>query len=431
MPTARNVSFVKKCFLSGTHRTADPTDTWARIKPLFPDIGITRVADVTGLDCIGIPVCNAIRPNARSLSVSQGKGVGLPQARVSAAMEAIELFHAERKLNDVEQASFTRLGRGNAVDPRDLSLLRDDTKELPDIPIHWVQGHDLIKGRPVRVPRDLVSCDLRRDAPTEGIFLTSSNGLGAGNTKEEAILHAVCEVVERDATCLHQAASARFGGEPALVDPDTIDDPLCLWLMERITSVEIDLHVWVQLGDLPIPSFGCAISDRHGGKFPGAPIGTFQGYGCHPDRGIALSRAITEAVQSRLTYIAGARDDLFRDDYASIQTARNRRGWLSWLDGKGPMMDFRRSPSWASDAVSFDLETMLEMLARQGFDQVVSVDLTLSRIGIPVVKVIIPGLVEPTIGNQAPRGERVDGFLERLNLIMAGMNGDHRMGYPA
>lgn len=355
----------------------------------------------------------------------------MPQARVSAAMEAIELFHAERKLNDVELACFSQLGRGNAVDPRDLSLLRDGTQELPDIPIHWVQGHDLIKGRPVRVPRDLVSCDLRRNAPTDGLFLTSSNGLGAGNTKEEAILHAVCEVVERDATCLHQAASARFGGEPALVDPDTINDPLCLWLMERITSAEIDLHVWVQLGDLPIPSFGCAISDRHGGKFPGAPIGTFQGYGCHPDRGIALSRAITEAVQSRLTYIAGARDDLFRDDYASIQTARNRRGWLSWLEGKGPMMDFRRSPSWASDAVSFDLETMLEILARQGFDQVVSVDLTLSRIGIPVVKVIIPGLVEPTIGNQAPRGKRVDGFLERLNLSMAGMYDKRRMGYSA
>ncbi|MCV2891229.1 YcaO-like family protein [Ruegeria aquimaris] len=431
MPTARNVSFVKKCFLSGTHRTVDPTATWARIKPLFPDIGITRVADVTGLDCIGIPVCNAIRPNARSLSVSQGKGVGLPQARVSAAMEAIELFHAERTRGDVVRASFTHLGHGNATDPRDLSLLRSETQGLPNTPIHWVQGHDLISGRPVRVPRDLVSCDLRHDAPTDGIFLTSSNGLGAGNTREEAILHALCEVVERDATCLHQAASARFGGEPALVDPDTIDDPLCLWLMERITQAEIDLHVWVQFSDLQVSSFGCAISDRHGGKFPGAPIGTFQGYGCHPDRGIALSRAITEAVQSRLTYIAGARDDLFRDDYASIQTARNRRGWLSWLESKGPMMNFRRVPSWASDAVSFDLEAMLDMLVRHGFDQVAWVDLTLDRIGIPVVKVVVPGLVEPTIGNEVPRGKRVDRFLERLNLFTTGTNGKPRMGDPA
>ncbi|WP_295080372.1 YcaO-like family protein [Tabrizicola sp.] len=411
MDVTRAASATKKRFFSGTHRTADPTETWARIAPILPDVGITRIADVTGLDGIGIPVCNAIRPNARSLSVSQGKGVTLAHARVSAAMEAIELFHAERSFRDVEKASYARLGAAHGVDPGRLSLLSGQQSNLVHRPLHWVRGLDLIAGGPVRVPRDVVACDLRLDAPSDGVFLTSSNGLGAGNTREEAILHAVCEVIERDATCLHQALSARVGYEPALIDLTTIDDPLCLWLMDRIEAAEIDLHVWAQYSDLGVPSFGCSISDRPGSRILGAPIGTFQGYGCHPDPGVALSRAITEAVQSRLTYISGARDDLFRDDYASIQTVRNRRGWLAWLERGTVATDFRDVGGWASDDVAVDLGGILDLLVRHGFGQVVVVDLSIADIGIPVVKVVVPGLVEPGIDNKAAPGARIDGFL--------------------
>lgn len=400
----------------GTHRTADPAETWARIVPILPDVGITRVADVTGLDGIGIPVCNAIRPNARSLSVSQGKGVTLTNARISAAMEAIELFHAERTPQHVEEATYHNLGAAHAVDPARLSLLPGQQQSLGQRPLSWVRGRDLIADCPVRVPRDVVTCDLRTDAPTDGVFMTSSNGLGAGNTLEEATLHALCEVIERDATCLHQALSERIGHEPALIDRTTIDDPLCLWLMDRIERAEIDLHIWAQFSDLGVPSFGCSISDRPGSRILGGPIGTFQGYGCHPDPGVALSRAITEAVQSRLTYISGARDDLFRDDYASIQTARNRRGWLAWLERGTVATDFREVGGWACDDIAVDLGRILALLVRHGFDQVVVVDLGITGIGIPVVKVVVPGLVEPTIDNKAAPGARIDRFLAGWNL---------------
>lgn len=409
----------KKRFYSGTHRTADPAETWAKIVPLLPDVGITRVADVTGLDGIGIPVCNAIRPNARSLSVSQGKGVTLDHARVSAAMEAIELFHAERTRPGVERATYASLGAGRAANPNRLSLLSRQVSDLGQVPIAWVRGRDLMSEAPVWVPRDVVTCDLRAEAATDGLFLTSSNGLGAGNSQEEAILHGLCEVIERDATCLHQALAARVGHEPALIDQRTIDDPLCLWLIDRIRAAEIDLHIWVQSSDLAVPSFGCTISDRPGGRILGAPIGTFQGYGCHPDQGVALSRAITEAVQSRLTYISGARDDLFRDDYAAIQTARNRRGWLAWLERGRASVDFHAVGGWSSDSVAEDLGRILDLLARNGFGQVAVVDLSLPDIGIPVVKVVVPGLVEPGIDNRAAQGPRVEGFLSRRALTGA------------
>ena len=86
---------VLKLFKRGTHRIISPEDTLARVVPKAPQIGITRLGNVTGLDRIGIPVTVSVRPNSRSVSVSQGKGLGLSQALASALMEAIELFHAE------------------------------------------------------------------------------------------------------------------------------------------------------------------------------------------------------------------------------------------------------------------------------------------------------------------------------------------------
>src|SRR5476649_1138981 len=77
------------------HRIRSAEATFARVQKLFAPLGITRVANVPGLDCIGIPVVTVCRPNARSLALSQGKGVTLEAARTSGAMEAIELYHAE------------------------------------------------------------------------------------------------------------------------------------------------------------------------------------------------------------------------------------------------------------------------------------------------------------------------------------------------
>ena len=72
-----------------------PEETLARLVPHLGRMGITRVANVTGLDRVGVPVVTAVRPNARSLAVSQGKGLTLAAAKVSAIMEAAELYHAE------------------------------------------------------------------------------------------------------------------------------------------------------------------------------------------------------------------------------------------------------------------------------------------------------------------------------------------------
>ena len=84
-----------KAWRDGGRRTCSPQETWSRLKPLLPVFGIARVANITGLDRIGIPVFTACRPNSRSLSVFQGKGLSTGAARVSAVMEAYETWCAE------------------------------------------------------------------------------------------------------------------------------------------------------------------------------------------------------------------------------------------------------------------------------------------------------------------------------------------------
>ena len=97
-----------KRFQRGTHRTADPGETLARVRPQMARMGVTRLGNITGLDRIGIPVAIAVRPNSRSVSVSQGKGLDLPQAMASALMEACEGFHAE-EIGPCRQAAYRDL----------------------------------------------------------------------------------------------------------------------------------------------------------------------------------------------------------------------------------------------------------------------------------------------------------------------------------
>ncbi len=98
-----------KRYFHGTHRTCSPVDTVARLQPLLREMGITRVANVTGLDRTGIPVVMVCRPNARSVTVSQGKGLTLAAAKASGIMEALEVWHAERIVKPLKLASFEEM----------------------------------------------------------------------------------------------------------------------------------------------------------------------------------------------------------------------------------------------------------------------------------------------------------------------------------
>jgi len=172
-----------KTFRHGTHRSVAPPDTLIKIRPLSAQMGITRLGNVTGLDRIGIPVVVAVRPNSRSVSVSQGKGIELPQAMTSALMEAVEGFHGELAQQE-RRASYRELaGSCRVVDPA--SLCSTGRAFDTDDPIAWSQGFDLASQEVCWLPTETVHTDFTRSL--DGYFLAGSNGLASGNHPVEAI----------------------------------------------------------------------------------------------------------------------------------------------------------------------------------------------------------------------------------------------------
>jgi ribosomal protein S12 methylthiotransferase accessory factor len=380
------------------------------VQPLLAPLGITRVANVTGLDAIGIPVVMVVRPNARSVSVAQGKGLSLAAAKASGIMEAIEGYHSEHILLPLKQASYEELRYTHRVlDPALLPRLSDGAFH-PHRPITWIEGFDLIQREPVWLPFDLAHTNFTVAAcRSMAGFVASSNGLASGNHLLEAISHAICEVVERDAVQLWrlQPAAARSA---ARVDLSSIDDPDCQSVLERYARAGVIVGVWDITSDVGVPAFVCRIVDAE--HLAARPTSYSESYGCHPLRSIALLRALTEAAQERLTIIAGARDDARREQYKLLMHADTTERARQELAQPGPQRPFGGA-EWRSDTFDADIGWMLERLRAVGVQQVVAIDLTRPEFRVPVVKIVIPGL--ETISKigacvPGPRARRVMGL---------------------
>ena len=286
-----------KAYEEGTHRARHPGETWELIAPKLPRYGITRVADVTGLDVIGIPVVMAVRPLSKTLSVSQGKGQTLTLARVSGTMESIELWHAETAYPPLAH-------RDTPADVLDLPYSLDEVFHEPGILVtgstrlDWVEATGMISGRSTHLPLDVVcfAAHLDRDWTPYGIT-TTSNGLASGNNLPEAALHALYEVIERDAVSAVPRDHRR-----TFVDPLTVDHPGCAEMIERVLAAGVELR----LAHMPSPTgVPCFQAELWSPDFPVITLGA----GAHAAPEVALSRALTEAAQSRLTSISGSRDD--------------------------------------------------------------------------------------------------------------------------
>jgi ribosomal protein S12 methylthiotransferase accessory factor len=377
-----------KTYFAGTHRAVDPETTWRRIQPLLPRFGVTRVADITGLDRLGLPVAIAVRPLSRSVAVSAGKGVSLAAAKVSAAMESLECAHAESVDRPLFFASRTELeGCRRAVDPASLPRLRGAAIDARTR-IVWIEGIAIGDGAPMLVPYEAVHAHYdRHGLAGTGILQATTNGLSSGNTLAEAISHGLFEVIERDALNLWER------GRPQERDKCRLElgfrDQGGAWrLVERLLDRGFGVAAWNITSSIGVPAFHCIIVDNDD---PSGHPGT--GTGCHPDASVALSRAITEAVQVRATYISGGRDDLVRREY----DARNMDSfrWLLDRDGTAARIQFASIGSRTTPYFEADIDWAAALLARAGCGPVVVVDLSLPDTGIHVVRVVVPGLEGP------------------------------------
>ncbi|MEI9938407.1 MAG: YcaO-like family protein [Pseudomonadota bacterium] len=395
---AASVPSTRKPAAGRAERLLSAEVTFANAQKLFEPLRITRVADVTGLDCIGIPVVTVCRPNARSLALSQGKGPTLAAARASGVMEAIELYHAERISLDLKLGTWNELRFALPIVSVGRLPRIGVSRFTPNTSLLWVQGVDLIAGIGKWLPFELVHINMTLPFPTgTGCFVISSNGLASGNHLLEATIHGLCEVIERDAALLLLSVdqAQQFARQ---VDLATVNDAECLRLLGMYERAGIAVAVWDMTSDVGVAAFRCIIMDREANPF--RPLPAVEGFGCHLLPEAALSRALTEAAQARLTLITGSRDDNLPHVYQvdEKELDRSRKGILA--QGK---RSFQTAPRYENETLEADLDTILQNLKRAGLDEAIAVDLTKPAIKIPVVRIVVPGL-EPYHGVGGGRG---------------------------
>ncbi|MET8506865.1 YcaO-like family protein [Streptomyces sp. NPDC004787] len=362
---------------TGTRRILPPEKTWKNIAPLFPVVGLTRIADVTHLDEIGIPVSQAVRPNAKTLSVSQGKGISLQLAKVSAAMEAIELWHAEEFNSIAAVASVREMIPNLGYSPFRLPLQNRSLLSL-DSRISWVTARELVSNTETHVPLGCVRLDFT-DSRTwrPPLFRPTSNGLASGNNFDEALLHALYELLERDTLARIGGGWKRYRTGISHIQGASSE------LLDKYKRSEVSVGVYDFTSISDIPCFGARIWSR---SFPSV----FMGSGCHADPDIALSRALTEAAQSRLTAITGSRDDISPQMYEWMRSSRSIKDPLA----VEPEAECGKSiKGYAAGSMCGDIEIASRVIERRSRVLPVVVNMTQPGIGVSVVRVIAPGLL--------------------------------------
>ena len=365
-------------------RVRAPAETVALMRPRMMEFGVTRLARVTGLDRVGIPVWSAIRPNSRRLSVSQGKGVDDAAAAASALMEAIEVATAER----LDLPRLTASAQEMAAAGRNVGLFEGLLRAGANAPdpaevVDWVEGHDLIADAAVWLPLDVVALFDNRQRSR---YWQSTDGLASGNILWEAVFHGLCERVERDALALW-ALRDDAGIAERCCDPLIYGDAEIAKLAVKIADAGLQLRLFDIASDAAIPVFFATISPPPSGhESQWSHFDLSSGSGCHPRQARAAIRAITEAAQTRLTTISAARDDFDPRKYAT----RLKADLLPYVYCS-PKRDKPSEEEADIDRNAY-LAFMIARLKAIGVTSVVVVPLEVGDPAYAVAKVLVPDL---------------------------------------
>ena len=345
----------------------------------------------------------ALRHGLRS--ASSGKGTSETQARASALGEAIERSSAVFQGDEPRRtASLAELG-DEAIDPRACLLYSERQYELRSIwnagaaqfnrvyepfdetaELDWSPVWSLTHGANRWLPTQY----LYYGYPFEGrppVAHADSNGCAAGTSIEDAILQGICELFERDAVALWWYNRVP---RPA-VDLDSLGDPY----VDRLRAIYLELgrEVWALdlTSDFGVPAIG-AFSRAIDGPTEDILIA----FGAHLDPRVAITRALTEMNQflNAVLPAFGGGPPHYSGDAAFADWCRNATlDRHPYLVGD-PTTVPRKASSWTSlltgDLLG-DVERCKGLLESAGHELLV-LDQTRPDVGLPVVKVIAPGL---------------------------------------
>ena len=370
-----------------THRSIAPEETIKNVESKLRTAGVTRVAEITHLDRIGIPVYTAIRPGAAegAVSIYAGKGATKQQAKASAMMESFERYSAE--LNEANRQNFVcgvfEDSAEEYINPNSLILpnllFNPETSEM-----EWVKSTNIKNDNVVLVPANAVYHPYVPEN-TIKLFQSNTNGLASGNKLEEAVFHGMMEVVERDAWSIFESKREH---KPEISCENT-DNEIIINILAMFRDVGINVKLIDLTADIKITTVA-AVSDDTILKDPALLT---LGVGTHLDPEVAVIRALTEVAQSRATQIHGTREDTVRAVFmrkAGYQ--RMKRINSHWFGESDRYVELNELKNASGKSFKEDIETSKKILSKCGFEDILYVDLTRPEIEIPVVRVIIPGL---------------------------------------
>jgi thioglycine synthase len=410
----------KKWTLNGTSRVIPVENTLSHILELSKKIGLTRIADITYMDKLYIPNYSCVLPGTEDyIWVYSGKGPTKKHAKVSAIMESIERYSSlptnyTRKFitgtfNELKE-SYNLLHPDDLVEPLTFDFQNDMLMD-------YVEGYDIINKENILVPAALALFRYTPNSHSLNPFaFHHTNGLASGNVFEEAVCHALCEVIERDAISLAQLrASAipfhilskihhnlRIQGyhinsisKEQFIDDNSLyqDVKICQEdnfqpvtnLIKKFKKFNIRLIIKDITTDIKIPTFNAAcvewISHDYGYLA--------EGHGTHPDKRIAILRAITEVSQTRAANIQGARDDLRKIHYNDNNTD-DKNAWQFMSSQR--TINFSDIITYQNEDILDDIKLIIKFFKEVGLNKAIIVNLTNPKIKIPVVRAIVPGL---------------------------------------
>ncbi|HET6764176.1 MAG TPA: YcaO-like family protein, partial [Longimicrobiaceae bacterium] len=235
-----------------------------------------------------------------------------------------------------------------------------------------------------------------------------SNGLASGNHILEAAAAGLYETIERDALTCHLLAEFRTPHRMPRVKLDTIENPLVRDVLDRLRAAHVTPLLYDCTVDTGVPTYMSYIYDdenRH--------VGVAGGAGTHLDPAIAMIRALTESVQTRVVYISGSRDDIFRHDSHQFK-AKDSLAWLERLESVPETADARDRVSESTSTFQGDVAAVIAKLEAVGLREVYMLDLTQEEIGVPVVRIWVPGL-EGFASNLYTAGPRATAFCRSVS----------------
>ena len=376
-----------------------PEETLKRVLPLLEKAGMGKPENITDKDNLGIPVFSVDRQETAlgKPKYYNGKGATVEQAEASAVMEAIERYSAEQRETDevvygtYEQAKEVMM----AVNPVDLILPLRVLDHLQGQEIAWVEGYEMFRGCPIWVPACAVfyPYEPQGDYP---LFRWHTNGIASGNTMEEAILHALFEDIERDAWSIAEFQD-RTNADVLIRDKDSVPARL----IEKFTDQGVEIHLKDLTTDIGIPTIGASADDT----VTKDPELLTIGVGTHLNPELAAIRAITEVAQSRTTHKHGMKIN------AQLQKVSQDMGYEKikkvnhmWFGENQEKIYLEDIPDNSTPYVLDDIEVVLGRLMECGFDQVICYDYTRPELGVPSVRMIVPGLEVSTMDPEREGG---------------------------